>query len=161
VEALFTRSNAKDWYLTTKLPIVDARGTVIGVMGFVRPFRRESGVSPNAAQLEPAVAHIQANHREPITIPELARRAHLSERQLSRQFQKVFGMSAQEFVVRTRVQAASDDLLQTEKSLADIAHEHGFYDQSAFTRQFRQHTGETPLKFRRRHRQIGPTGERR
>jgi AraC-like DNA-binding protein len=160
VEALFTRSNAKDWYLTTKLPIVDARGTVIGVMGFVRPFRRESGVSPHAAQLEPAVTHIQARHREPIAIPELARLAHLSERQLSRRFQKVFGMSAQEFVVRTRVQAASDDLLQTDKSVADIAYEHGFYDQSAFTRQFRQHTGETPLKFRQRHRQIGAAGER-
>ena len=64
-------------------------------------------------------------------------------------------MSAQEFTVRTRVQAASDDLLQTEKSLSEIALDHGFYDQSAFSRQFSQHTGETPLKFRQRHRQSG------
>jgi AraC-like DNA-binding protein len=160
VEALFTRRNAKDWYLTTKLPVVDDDGNVLGVMGMVRPFRREGGVSPDAKQLEPAVAYIQTRHPERIAIPMLAQLAGLSERQLSRRFQKVFGMSAQEFIVRTRVQAASDDLLQSEKSVTEIAQDHGFYDQSAFTRQFRQHTGETPREFRRRHRRIADGGER-
>ena len=155
VEALFTRSNARDWYVTTKLPVMDSRGTVIGIMGFVRPYRRETNVVPGAARLETAVAHIQANHREAIGIPMLATIAHLSVRQLNRHFQEVFGMSAQEFIVRTRVQAASDDLLHSEKSLSEIATAHGFYDQSAFTRQFSQHTGETPLRFRTRHRRIG------
>lgn len=155
VEALYTRSNAKDWYVTTKLPIVTARGQVVGVMGVVRPYRREQNVVPGAARLESAVAHIHAHHAEAITIPELARIAHVSVRQLNRSFQAVFGMSPQEFVVRTRVQAASDELLQTEKPLSVIANEHGFYDQSAFTRQFFQHTGETPLKYRQRHSRIG------
>ena len=155
VEALFSRSNAKDWYVTTKLPIVDARGEVIGVMGFVRPYRREANVVPGAARLEGVVAHIQANHGGAIGIPELARIAHLSVRQLNRRFQEVFGMSAQEFIVRTRVQAASEALSHTEKSLGEIAMEHGFYDQSAFTRQFSQHTGETPSKYRQRHCGIG------
>ena len=67
-------------------------------------------------------------------------------------------MSPQEFVVRTRVQAASDDLMQTGKPLSEIAEAHGFYDQSALSRQFFQHTGETPLKFRQRHQNIGTTG---
>lgn len=160
VEALFTRSHAKDWYVTTKLPIVDTRGEIIGVMGFVRPYRRERNVVPGADRLEAAVAHIQTHHRGVIDIPEVARIAHLSARQLGRRFQEVFGMSPQEFVVRTRVQAASDDLLQTDKSLATIAAEHGFYDQSAFTRQFFQHTGERPLRFRQRHGRIGLAEER-
>ena len=159
VEALFTRSQAKDWYVTTKLPIVDTRGEVIGVMGFVRPYRRERNVVPGAVRLEVAVAHIQANYREAISIPELARLAHLSVRQLGRRFQEVFGMSPQEFLMRTRVQAASDDLLQTENSLGTIAADHGFYDQSAFTRQFFQHTGEKPLRFRQRHSRIGTGGD--
>ena len=81
---------------------------------------------------------------------DLARIAHLSERQLNRRFQDTFRMSAQEFIVRTRIQAASDALLETDRPVAEIAQQHGFYDQSAFTRQFRQHIGETPLVFRRR-----------
>ncbi len=158
VEALFTRSSAQDWYVTTKLPVEDASGKVIGVMGFVRPYRRESNVVPGAARIEEAVAHITANHGGAIGIPTLAKLAHLSVRQLNRLFHEVFGMSAQEFVVRTRVQAASDALLHTDKSLSEVAMAHGFYDQSAFTRQFSQHTGETPLKYRHRLR-LGSSDE--
>ena len=43
VEALCANTNAKDWFLTTKLPIVDAKGDVIGIMGFVRPYRGGRG----------------------------------------------------------------------------------------------------------------------
>ena len=161
VEALFTRSQAKAWYVTTKLPVIGTRGEVIGVMGFVRPYRRGGIAVPGAERLEPTVAYIGAHHAAPIVVAELARLAHTSTRQLVRLFQSVFGMSPQEFVIRTRVQAASDDLIRTENALADIAHAHGFYDQSAFSRQFSQHTGEPPQKFRQRHRHSGlPDGEK-
>ena len=152
VEALFTRTQAKNWYVTTKLPIFDTRGEVIGIMGFVRPYRRASTEMPGAQRLEKVVAHIHAHHAEPMTIPNLARVACLSARQLGRRFKDVFGMSPQEFVVRTRVQAASEDLIHTDKALSDIALAHGFYDQSSFSRQFNQHTGETAFSYRQRHR---------
>lgn len=152
VEVLFTRTQAKGWYVTTKLPIFDPRGEVIGIMGFLQPYRRASGEVPGAQRLEPVVAHIHSHHAEQMTIPNLARIAHLSARQLGRRFKEVFGMSPQEFIVRTRVQAASEDLIRTEKALSEIALDHGFYDQSAFSRQFSQHTGEKALSYRQRHR---------
>ena len=152
VEALFTRTQSKGWYVTTKLPIFDPRGEVIGIMGFVQSYRRASGEVPSAQRLEAVVAHIHSHHAEQMTIPNLARIAHLSERQLGRRFQEVFGMSPQEFIVRTRVQAASVDLIRTDKALSEIAFDHGFYDQSAFSKQFNQHTGEKALSYRQRHR---------
>jgi AraC-like DNA-binding protein len=155
VEALFTCSQAKDWYVTTKLPIFDLRGEVIGIMGFVRPCRRDEKAPPCADRIQRVVAHIQAEYARPIPADELARIANLSVRQLHRLFHEVFGMSTHAFIVRTRVQAASDALLLTEKSLADIAVEHGFCDQSAFCRRFSEHTGETPLRYRQRHRRDG------
>ncbi len=155
VEALFTRSQAKDWYVTTKLPIFDLHGAVIGIMGFVRPCRRDEKALPGAERIQPVVAHIQAEFARPIAAGELAKIANLSVRQLHRLFHEVFGMSTQAFIVRTRVQAASDALLLTGKPLADIAIEHGFCDQSAFCRRFAEHTGETPLRYRLRHRREG------
>lgn len=152
VEALFIRSQAKDWYATTKLPIFDRAGKVIGVMGFVRPFRSGEMKQAGLARLETVVAYIQKHHGTKIEIPRLARLAHVSSRQLHRLFQAAFGMSTQVFIVRTRVQAASDDLLLTELPISEIALKHGFCDQSAFSRAFSEHTGETPLQFRRRHR---------
>lgn len=148
VEALFARTRAKDWFLTTKLPIYGVDGEVIGVMGFVRPYRPGTRSGVDDVQLQRVVAYIHTHHRERIAMSRLAKMAHLSERQLNRRFQETFRMSAREFIMRTRIQAASDDLLASDKPVSEIAHEHGFYDQSSFTKQFRAHTGETPLAFR-------------
>lgn len=155
VEALFARTRAKDWFLTTKLPVYDEHGHIIGVMGFVRPYRGGARRGVEDQQLQRVVEHIHENYRERLPVSTLARIAHLSDRQLNRRFQETFRMSVQEFVMRTRIQAASDELVVSDKSVAQIAGEYGFCDQSAFTRQFRQHTGETPLAFRRRRRITG------
>ena len=148
VEALFARTRAKDWFLTTKLPIVDETDEVIGIMGYVRPYRGSAGGAVDP-RIERVVKHLHEHYWRPLKMADLAKIAHLSERQLNRRFQDTFRMSAQEFLVRTRIQAASDALLETDKPVAEIATEAGFYDQSAFTRHFRKHIGETPLVFRR------------
>ena len=41
---------------------------------------------------------------------------------------EVFGMSALDFLTRTRIQAASDELLQTDRSISEIALDFGFCD---------------------------------
>jgi YesN/AraC family two-component response regulator len=60
-------------------------------------------------------------------------------------------MSAQDFLTKTRIQTASDILLNTSSSIREIAQKLGFCDQSAFTQVFRKHTGITPTKFRKRY----------
>ena len=150
VEALFSRSQAKDWYVTTKLPIIDPNGKVIGIMGFVRPFERHRHLPKDSTRLKQVVDYIHQHHRERLNVARIASLACLSQRQLNRKFHETFGMSVQEFVIRTRIQAASDDLIQTDKPIAVIAIDCGFCDQSAFTQQFRKHVGESPLEFRRR-----------
>lgn len=150
VEALYARTRAKDWFLTTKLPIFDNAGAVIGIMGYVRPYRGGLGGGAENPQMERVVAHIHEHFAERLAIGELARIAHLSERQLNRRFQETFRMSPQEFLVRTRIQVASDALLESDKPVAEIAQECGFCDQSAFAQHFRKHIGETPASFRRR-----------
>ena len=54
-----------------------------------------------------------------------------------------------QFITRTRIEAACDDLLITNKKLAMIAKENGFYDQSSFTLHFRRQMKVTPLKYRK------------
>lgn len=148
IEALYARTRAKEWFLTTKVPLLDAEGKVIGIMGFVRPYRGTGSAAD--PQINRVVTCIQENYWERLKAADLARLANLSERQLNRRFQETFRVSVHEFIIRTRVQAASDALLETNRSIAEIAQSCGFYDQSAFTRQFRKHVGEAPLAFRRR-----------
>lgn len=150
VEALYARSRAKDWFVTTKLPIIDSTGEVIGIMGFVRPYRGARGPGVDDLQVRRVVDYIQEHCRDKLAVADLARLAHISARHLHRRFQETFRISVQEFIVRTRIQAACDDLLASDRSIGEIAVTHGFYDQSAFTRHFRKRMGETPLAYRRR-----------
>ena len=44
------------------------------------------------------------------------------------------------------------DLMNTNKALAKIAEDVGFYDHSTFIRQFTKHMGMLPAKYRKNHR---------
>ena len=151
VEIWYTEQRLLDWFVTTKLPIRDLEGHVIGVMGTVRSYEGNRKEIQTYSQIDRVVKFIRENHRRKITVNELADLSGVSARQLHRRFVEMFGMSAQEFLAKTRIKAASDALLNTDRSVGDIAVEFGFCDQSAFTQQFKKHVGETPLKFRRRH----------
>jgi AraC-like DNA-binding protein len=94
-----------------------------------------------------AVEYIRRNFRQKIAGPDLARASGLSERNLNRKFQEAFGMAPHEFVMRTRIQAASEAPARSDQPLMEIAFDHGFCDQSAFTVQFRKRTGLTLSRY--------------
>ena len=54
-------------------------------------------------------------------------------------------------VLRVRINAASQALLHSDRTIASISEETGFYDQSSFTKQFSRHTGLTPRAYRRQY----------
>lgn len=149
VEALYTRSRTREWFLTTKLPIVGLNNEVIGVMGFVRPYRQLSPGTERDGHIQKVVAHIRKHHRGRILVSSLADIAMISQRQLNRKFQENYRMSVQQFIMRTRIQSAAEELIHSDKTIGEIALDHGFYDQSFFTRYFRRETGKTPLVYRR------------
>jgi AraC-like DNA-binding protein len=150
IEALYAEKHATDWFITTKLPIRDPAGKIIGVMGLVKSFRGQFANSPEKRGIEAAVLHIHQHYNTKIAIAEVARVAGQSPRQLLRHFRQTFGMSVQDFVIRTRVQAASDALLSSDQNMGEIAQAVGFYDQAAFSRLFKKHTGLTPMAYRQR-----------
>jgi len=151
VEMLPSACGGFDWITTNKMPIFDGKGRVIGIMGtlqshgdYFRPWAQGAGVGK-------AAEYIQAHFREAVDLKHLTKAAGLSQRHLNRKFHEVFGMSAQDFWINTRIQRSCDALTGTAKNIAEIAQEFGFCDQSAFSRQFRQRTGLSPLEYRRRY----------
>ena len=151
VELWYNEQRVLDWFVTNKLPVRDTQGRIIGVMGVVRSYEGQRRMMLPMSLISSTVDYIRAHHEQRLTVEDLARQAHLSPRQLHRKFRDVFGLSVQDFLIKTRVQAASDMLLHSNQTIAQIAADFDFCDQSAFTQQFRKHTGLTPLKFRRRY----------
>jgi PAS domain S-box-containing protein len=138
------------WFLTTKLPLFGKHGRPVGVMAVIRRHEEERP-SEQANETTRAVAFVKANLRRRFSVRELARAAGCSERNLHRKLLSTMGVTPHELVLRLRTEAAAHRLLSSDEAIADIAVSHGFFDQSAFTRHFRQRTGLTPRKFRLSH----------
>ncbi len=134
----------------SKLPLRDRRGRIIGVAGIWRELRGLRAPPPTANRLSRAVDMIHSRYGEALTIRELAAVAGVSRSQFDRQFQRLFGASPRDYLLRVRINAACRLLAETDRKTSDIAQETGFFDQSHFSRTFRRATGLTPQEYRRR-----------
>ncbi len=84
----------------------------------------------------------------PVSVPELAAEAALSEPAFCRYFKKMTQRTLTEFVNECRVQHACRLLLRPD-SVTEVAHASGFPSLSYFNRTFRRLTGVSPSVYRR------------
>jgi len=75
---------------------------------------------------------------------------HLSSSQFQRRFRALFQTSPIQYLLQLRIDSACQELQRTDASIGTIAMENGFYDQSAFCRQFQKRVGLTPRQYRAR-----------
>ena len=137
------------WCLTTKLPLHDTEGNIIGLIGFSRDVRAPVNLDDIPPGLASVLESFEKNLAEPITPSGLARRAKLAPSKLARLLRRFFDLTPSQFITRTRLEVASRLLRESDRSVADIAQECGFYDHSGFSRAFRAAMGVTPSEFRR------------
>lgn len=101
-----------------------------------------------------AVRRLRERIRETLaigaTVGDLAREVGLSRAHFARAFRISMGVPPHRYVLECRVARAKELLATTDQSLLEIALSVGFSSQSHFTETFRQLTGCTPRRFRRR-----------
>jgi AraC-like DNA-binding protein len=81
---------------------------------------------------------------------DLAKTCGLSVRAFERQFRTTYRSSPHDYVRQIRVRMSCSALVFSKKSLAEVANEFGFADQSHFTKEFRRIMSETPRAYRTR-----------
>jgi len=151
VESYYNERGICDSLVTDKYPLRDARGQIIGLIGTTRPFQGRLELLTHIGPAGKAADYIRAHMGEALMLPEIARRSGFSERQLQRQFIRVFGITVRQFIIQCRVQEAMRELIHPDRSIAEIAFRFGFSDQSAFTKQFHAVTGIPPGTYRKRY----------
>jgi len=118
-----------------------------------RPIASELTLGPpdrsQVERFERVAAHVFAHFREPITLEEAARLAHMSPSAFSRFFKRTTRRSFVRFVNELRVGFAARLLLETDRTVAEIAFESGFRNLANFNRRFRELRGCAPMEFRR------------
>ena len=154
IELWWDRQGMPDWFLVTKLPVHDQCGKIQGVMGLLRRPDEAERRLPVFQTVAQAVEIIRRDFAKPLLVEEIAVSCGQSLRQLQRRFQTAFGISPQEFLLKTRVLAAARLLESTAFSVSEIAEQCGFADQSAFTQHFRKRTGLTPTGYRQKKKSL-------
>ena len=117
-----------------------------GQAQYVAPAARPRHPENRLAELTTwVVAHLD----RPVGVADLARHAHLSERQLARRFVAETGQSPLQWLVHQRVLAAMDLLETTGLPLEAIATRTGLGTASTLRRHFLRHVGTTPGAYRK------------
>ena len=96
--------------------------------------------------------YVRKHYREKILLEEVAGGLGVSAGYLSRLFKKETGTNIQEYINEERVYRASNLLLYSDLSLAEIAQYVHFPTQSYFGQVFKRYKGMTPRAFRSRFR---------
>jgi len=136
------------WCLTTKLPVRDRAGKIIGMVGISRDLRAPGDREIIPARLAATLEHLETHYAEGLSPALLARHAGLPSVRFARLIKRIFRMTPHQLITQTRLAAASLLLRETDRSVAAIAVDCGFYDHSAFTRAFRSATDLTPSQYR-------------
>ena len=150
VEILHDHSGALCWGRTSKFPLRNKTGDVVGLIGITMTHQSESGLAFGNHALDRAIEFIRRSPPGALRVECLAKAIGISVRTINRAFRQVIGMTTQAFILRNRLHAAARAILNTPAPLADIAANYGFFDQSAFTRQFRREFHVTPRSYRLR-----------
>ena len=140
--------NKPVWCVTTKLPIPDNEGRIIGLVGFSRDVRVSVQSDEIPKRFAEVLKSFERKLSDEMTPAVLAAQSDLTPQQLTRLTKRIFALTPTQLITRIRVAAASQMLRDTDRSVSEIAIACGYYDHSAFTRAFRNATGMTPSAFR-------------
>lgn len=95
-----------------------------------------------------ADALIRTHFHEPLSTSSVARRLHCNPDYLGRVFQKVYGCTLTEALHGRRLKVACRLLLESDKTVEEVAVSCGFRDATYFRRLFKRREGISPRAFR-------------
>ncbi len=99
--------------------------------------------------MQEIATYIYDNYDKKISLDDMSRKFHISRSYLSKKFKTITGFGFKEYLINVRIKNACTLLLETNKSITDIAFECGFNDSNYFGDAFRHVKGVSPNKYRK------------
>lgn len=99
--------------------------------------------------LKRVMAFIETNiSNANLSVGDIADAAATSRSGLQRKLKKMMGITPQDLLREARIKYACHLLLESDKSIAEVAYASGFTDPKYFSRCFKQSTGKSPSEFK-------------
>ncbi|MCC3528370.1 MAG: helix-turn-helix transcriptional regulator [Microcoleus sp. PH2017_22_RUC_O_B] len=96
------------------------------------------------ARVREAAEYIRANMKKELTIAQIAIAMNCSSRSLQTAFARHYGVTPSQFLRNARLEAARMELMESNKTITEVAFEYGFYNPGRFTKYFQQHFRKKP-----------------
>jgi AraC-like DNA-binding protein len=138
------------WCLTFKEPVMGKDGRISGICGISRDLHSPGAPDDDFAALSVVIDYIHRHYDQALRLPGLAEMAGLSVYQFDQRIRSLFHVTAGQYLLKVRIDAACQRLSGSVEAIAQIALSCGYSDQSAFSRQFKQAVGISPLAYRKK-----------
>ncbi|MGC9452257.1 MAG: helix-turn-helix domain-containing protein [Oceanipulchritudo sp.] len=112
---------------------------------------RQRPKDPDELLIEKATTYLEEHIREELTRETVARAVGISPSHFSRLIREKKGRTFTDLLNQYRIEHAAKLLVRSSQTLAHIANETGFCDQSYFSKVFRRYKGVSPAKYREEH----------
>lgn len=145
LEVIGGENGALTWLFTTKAPLRNKQGEIIGVEGFSRDAQRSQDIIAPFHVFRSCIEYLQDHLTDDVSIEHLARLSCMSLSTFERKFKQHFSRTPKQYILHMKVHEACR-LLPT-SPIARVALETGFGGQSYFTKQFRSVVGITPKQY--------------
>jgi len=120
---------------------------VVGLLRLVPAAPAWPDHAANDARIARAIALVRSRLAEEISLDDMARAATMSRFHFSRRFREATGSTPYAFLIRSRVDRATELLQRGRHSISEAAIDAGFRDFGRFRRAFRAVHGITPSAF--------------
>ena len=100
-------------------------------------------------RMQQIIAFLGRNLGDPLTLSQVGRRFHMSERTVSRMFQSCLHMSFLQYLKTLRMVKAMELIVKTSRPIGEIAGDVGYDTPGAFSNTFQAFTGSRPSDFRK------------
>jgi AraC-like DNA-binding protein/ligand-binding sensor protein len=147
--------NARELYMKT--PVISRKklDSVTTLLTIFSEFlsMKSNQIAVRKANAEPPVIakakqYIDDHYTEELSLGQVAQATHTSIFYFCKLFKKATGMNFTEFVSRTRIEKATNLLLNPNLRVSEIAYEVGFQSLTHFNRVFKKVIGQSPSEYR-------------
>ncbi|MDE7428183.1 MAG: AraC family transcriptional regulator, partial [Lachnospiraceae bacterium] len=114
----------------------------------------ERNMDKRVESIKTALTYIRENYREKIYIADLAGQVNLNEQYFCRLFKKAIGSSPIEYINEYRIKQAKRLLEESDLPVTEVCLECGYNNLGNFLREFRKHSGMTPLQYRKQSQKV-------
>lgn len=111
---------------------------------------QEPAEASDRDKVEHITNYIQEHMKRGLTVEKLAAELFMETKAFAYLFTKIMGVSPKKYLVTATVRKAEELLMDSDRTIGEVAFEVGFEDPLYFSRVFRKHTGYAPSEFRKR-----------